>query len=196
MRISIKLLKTIAAFTSTDVTRYAIQYVRIEPTEGGNILVATDGRKLVAHKVESEPLPEPAYFYRGDVCKLIGAEVSIGVLDGRTLVQCFDKEGQESLSFWTRPETSIRFPEWRKVVPQKIGAVRGHFDPKHLVPFKRLSELLTGFDSHISTFATDELAGHAVFNERQFLGLVMPLRLGGNQTKPSLPDWLKEVSNA
>jgi hypothetical protein len=190
-------------FISTDLVRYYLNGVCIEPAANGAICVSTDGHRLgachdpdgfateaVIVKVPNEiKMPPKKGFLRSPWL------VGIGIGNGKghvSVVEPAPKHDEDTaLNAIERVEDcSIRigrafidgtFPDWRRVIPTPSDkdTVRG-FNGAYV----------KAFGDHMAIRGAGEAAPHLIeiAGEPEFIGVLMPMRA---ESKGKLPEWLE-----
>ena len=177
-----------------DNLRPASRGVRAEITAAGTLLVATNGREMVALFSESAPDADNSTVLASAtiplaLCKLIkrGPIVprkweTMLEIDGDTVRVTADGITYESAA------VASEYPDWRKVVPTKLTGDASTFDPKHLTNFARINRIISGakFPPGISHNGNDACIVHLGYPGRAF-GVLMPFR--NTPSKWSAPAW-------
>lgn len=198
-KVSADLFLRALSCASTEETRYYLKGVQIEPVDGGALLIATDGARMImlrdkageasggnaviqvdagAVKAMRAKRKAPRYSEAGDnlVC----------VADGRLTVQ--DDLGQPLYMQILPAVIDGTFPDWRRVVPAAtVNPPAGCFDAALLAPLAKA--LSTGDKAMFRLYQEDATSPALMFGSSDLdaFGVLMPVR-DGTKT-PDRPAW-------
>lgn len=194
--ICFRTLKAISAFASTEQTRYYLGGVLLTTDANGVEYVATDGHRLAARRID---LPKDAdrntligsWIIPTDICK--GFKLPARLPDAGTAHDAGNGElklvGPDSTARLFKPIDGT-FPDWRRVVPDKISGNLEHFsfNGAYLASVWKL-----GADLNLGKpFAQYNGNGPSVFTlDENTFAVLMPIR-GGEPTW-SRPAWVSQT---
>lgn len=89
-----------------------------------------------------------------------------------------------------------RYPDWRRVLPDKASGEPGHYQPAYVADFGTVAALLTGKkDSYPVIHHNGSSAALVTGLGDGAIGVLMPLRASADEmTHPGLPAWTTRVS--
>jgi DNA polymerase III sliding clamp (beta) subunit (PCNA family) len=124
-------LKAVIPFAAKEITRYAINGVRIEVGEHGLHVTATDGRRLASTTLDAVVVDGFTGFTLPlGVAKPIASRAVIALTsqvslawNNRTLEGRLGGENAESLWGFTVESNGSPFPDWRNILPKNNGNV-------------------------------------------------------------------------
>lgn len=193
MQILRSTLRAMRHLSGTKDVRYYLNGVLVEVRKGQGVLVATDGSVLGAHAfpVDADE-PDAEFIIPLDAIKALKARGSTSVeilRDGMTLtIRTPDGDTQA---------TAIdgKFPDWRRVMPDRPSGEHAHFDPDHLARFCDVARDLFGAHTKQKplVWANGTAAGLVNFDGfGEFRGAVSGsfYRKGEAPTAPAMPAWL------
>lgn len=187
-KIKLPVLQAMLAFTSTDETRYVLNGVLIECRKGGGVrMVATDGRRLLAHEPEwetdrSEPVSFifPSSVLRAVALKDYHRDIRMEFHPAtQQISMVFGMAGYEEFTLSCKAIDGT-YPSWQQIVPNPLPtefpakrmALNRHF-------FGELIEAidaLDGKDNSVTFSAVDD-GGPLVAKTLRSTALLMPLRI-------------------
>jgi hypothetical protein len=189
----------LAALThaAKDDIRYYLNGVSVEPcAEGGAVIVATDGRRMLAMHdanarcAESIILPEMKFAYIKLTGKREPRYLRVVRVDRAVTVIVQDEEGKELLSM---PVNLVdgKYPDWRAVIPAVATVAPTSWNPDYLSALNAVSK---GFDqtcwAHLAA-GGGESASLFTFNVPAFV-VIMPVR---DETPSNrVPEWARRIS--
>lgn len=194
MQFSLKLnvLKGLALIAGKKDIRYYLNGVHFEISDNGCYLVATDGSKMAIWHDSS----------------FKSSEKITGIID-RELIEQVAKAAPKTLNeidleltathayikfndnIYTKALIDGVFPDWRRVVPEKIDNQAANFNPDMLMEFKKAAALITDAKSAVVEIGFNGTGCSIVkINDPAFLGLIMPLRTSLDADKYSKPLWI------
>lgn len=201
--IPIKKLRAAALFT-TDDHRHVLTGVWIErQAENCILMVATDGKRMVVIRECCEPIDDFIPFIMPreliDLVKApdgLDVEVTHDYVSGEITIK--------GAGFaWIGKAIKGNYPNWRGVMPKPE-------EPLVLTPVRLSGELLAGFTEAAKLLSSRHRTCLEIFpygdtptapsafriciqGEQDFFGILMPMKLGDNETAPPLvPDWLRK----
>lgn len=181
MNINAKALKAMLLFAAKKDIRFYLNGVLIR----GEFMVATDGHRMAVYR-----LPEDSglniVIPREDVelgLKSVGKQEWIVVNEnyvGRVAYTCLD---------------ASTYPDWRKVVPSKIGAMQvSHvaFSTDYISDFSKAYKAMHPHDGHLPPIIVRQESESSVAivdfgGGENFFVLLMPRRA---ETAPQIPEWV------
>lgn len=195
MKINHRHLKAVMSLASNDETRFLLNGVNIEPVKDGNLLVATDGRRLGVLFMPGTPITE-SFVLPKTFLKFIPTGAGIKEF-GVELVHTREATREIHITSPGMPRMIIDpiegvYPKWRQVVPT------GPFSPANinvsaliLEPFLDCAKILSPSSPHLHfRQGGDDIGAISVFiNNPLFFGVIMPIREEGSTKQ--IPDWAK-----
>lgn len=190
MKINHKYLRAILAMASDDELRYALNGVHIEPVKDGNLVVATDGRRLAVYfcygVAEPAPFILPKWVMAFVPAMIQQLEITVKGKEGK--INAIHPYKMPTILFEPIEGT---YPKWRQVVP------KGEFKPTHvtldariLEPFLTCAKVFSPeFPALYLRGTGNEFETISVFIKNDaFYGIVMPMYKADMQN-PKLPAW-------
>ena len=201
-------IRRLEPFVSTEEIRYHLNGVRFESAAEGPILAATDGHRLGVIHCDDALVNEPGIVRMPGVPKLDRLQrkerqwLVVGKFAGEMLSLVVSFPGSvkadevaerttvsKALLIAPRPLIEGDFPDWRRVIPSKIGRKTASFNPNYLGDFIKAIGAKSGA---ITLYGDSDNEPHLVSTgQSDFIGVQMPMRADGI-TK--LPDWLAPVA--
>lgn len=192
--IPIKLLKAVSYTCSKDQNRYVLQNIQVNFRKERVVLVATNGRILLAaviDKIEHD-LSGKSFLIPSSLCKYLKAsdgDITVEVDGDYVILRDIDRDG---LSV-SRKMCDGSFPNWKQIVPK--GELRIH----SCTVSQETSEILFSAISVFNKFKDrrylygysvdgDTMAPHICHIEDRMFGLYMPCRY--EDRKMEIPTWL------
>ena len=205
-------------FAGTDETRYYLKGVLVEPhPDGGVLLVATDGHRMVAIKDDEGETngtwicgaPSEITAVCRKRAKMLSRAPGHIHFDETTayvtaLSFCPDKDqkwsdpskiGEHHLGIAYAPAIDGTYPNWRQVYPKSEPSETPSFTDLNggfLADFSRAAKILSGGMTsaiNITLFAPrDPILVNVDTAEGKIAGLLMPMR--GLDERQAVPDWL------
>lgn len=188
-------LKAVSRFMAKQDIRYYLNGVLVEVYRNVAYLVATDGHRLAAARLER---PDGETWEPGEVIipgECIAAALKSGNVAERRLPLVLTVDG-ERFEFDACGKVTAgkvvegKFPDWRKVIPGKVSGEVAHFNAEYLIDcHKAAADLGSKFSPPIGHNGD----GAALIVLRQdVLAVVMPMR-GADRPEES-PEWVSEDS--
>lgn len=175
MEIQGKYLKAASMFMGKNDLRSYLNGVYAEVSYDQLILTATDGRRMVSIRLDVEPGQRTTKFIipaslLKDVKPKLTAYLSIS--DDDKLITLKQED-------WAKQSAPIEevFPEYRRVIPQKISGEAANYNPQYLLDAAKAVNMLTGqatMSLAISHNGSD--AGVVEINDSNVILLIMPVR--------------------
>lgn len=199
-----RVLATARIFAGKDNTLPMLTCVKLQATGTHLIAVATDRFNLgaAACKYDGEPFelmlaPEAQAVLLAAVNPgkgSLGRLRTVGLRrtpKGRYLYVAV-RNGEDSVSLALRPSTA-EFPAWRQLIPEKMPmentvAVIG-LDPVRLAKFGQVRKLHPDYSSPQFFFTSPSKPVVCRMGD-DFIGLLMPIRLPGEETGELRPKWM------
>jgi DNA polymerase-3 subunit beta len=191
--INLRALKAVSIACGKEETRYYLTGVLLEYSEDGLIMVATDGRRLVAARQEwIEDRPKKfgnVIVSRAQIneIKLIRDEQNAQISFGDEGTVIIEREGR------THIHRSINgvFPDWRRAVPSKCSGKKSQLNVNHLADFYKAAVIIDGKAARQPIISHNAEEPCLIDWRRresglEVFGVLMPMR-----TSPpaSAPDW-------
>lgn len=183
-------LKAAAFCVSSEETRFYLKGVFAEYKDGNLLLVATDGRRLIAvHPDSNGPAPHgPAFeiIIPSDVI----ARIKLGRRDTMGDLVC--EAGQwalhyDGLKIGFTPIDGT-FPDWRRIVPSETSGDTAQFNAAYLVDFAKASKMLGGDTRPVVAYNGEGPALIGFQSDIDAFGVLMPFRASIVPTTP--PAWI------
>lgn len=179
------------ALTSLDETRFLLNGLNIEPVKDGNLLVATDGRRLGVLFQPGEPIKQSFILPRWimDFIPLKGAakDLELELVSSKEIMI----KGEQMPLMSIEPIEGD-YPKWRQVVPSTPFAPANiNLSALVLEPFIACAKVLCPQSPTLYFRQNgDEIGAISVFiGNPNFYGVIMPVREEGSTKQ--IPDWAK-----
>lgn len=202
-------IKALLICAAKQDVRYYLKGVCVDARANGDVvLVTTDGHRLLAYPVATdaiEALAPGQYIIPREALEAVkpckaGRHVLPITIE---IVTAPDQPDPERAGVTIKGKTSItvtgatsavtapidgKFPDWRRVMPKTVSGEPTQYNPEYVSGFGDICKLLGGkygpFINHNGSSAAP------VTNLGPALGVIMPLRLDGDEIKFSaLPAW-------
>ena len=195
-------------FVSDEATRYYLNGVKFEPAaDEGVMLAATDGHRLGALRViraivQGEGIVRlPALKPKLDshdrknrqwlvVGKFAGETLAL-IVSAPPMADAIQAAASATLAkallIYSTPLIDGTFPDWRRVVPTKVGRKTAAFNAKLIADFAAASGQKT---APVTLYGDNDSEPHLVdIGKGDFIGVIMPMR--ADEMK-ALPTWLTQ----
>lgn len=210
MKITIdhSVIKALLICAAKQDLRYYLKGVLVDARASDVTLVTTDGHRMLAYPVATdaiEALAPGQYIIPREAleavkpCKAGRVTLPITI----EIVTAPDQPDPERAGVTIKGKTSItvtgatsavtapidgKFPDWRRVLPKTVSGELAQYNPEYVSGFGDICKLLGGkygpYINHNGSSAAP------VTNLGPALGVIMPLRLDGDEIKFSiLPSW-------
>lgn len=189
MKINHKYLRAMLAIASNDECRFVLNGVSVEPVKDGNLVVATDGRRLAVYFCYGVPEPKPFIIPKW-VMEFVPARIQqleITVKDYQGKIVGIHPYRMPTINF---EPIQGDYPKWRQVVPKgEFKPVHVNVNAKILEPFLNCAKAFCpGTPTLYFRGCGSELEGISVFIPNDaFYGIIMPMRKEGKE--PVVPAW-------
>lgn len=196
--INVKHLKAVALFSAVNDIRYYLNGVLIEVLPNAVRIVATDGNLMaIAHHEVKHAIP-PCQFIipssavataiksTGKACEFIFGEPADANYIAQVVTPCVLHAGDTDVRF---TPVDGKFPDYRRVFPDKCSGDVGHFNPEYIMRFQKAAMV---YNKNRLACVTIEHNGngpaivHGV--DEEFCGVIMPMRASFTA---GLPAWFK-----
>lgn len=169
--------------TSTESTRYYLNGVCIDVSEGRGFMVATDGHKLLCAPFDTDE-PDGSYIIpRGLIAKLKTARKSEPTVDveisGSLVTLSFDG------GIYGDQLIDGSFPDWRRVIPSEISGGVARFNGAYLKDLDDAGKLAEAGRATVG-YNGDGPAWVGFADSEKLFGVIMPIRMSA----PIKPSWL------
>lgn len=191
--VNARLFRAVAAFVSTEETRYYLQGVHIEPhAKGGVVMVETDGHKLMCVWDKDGAMKGENPIVKLDkaalnACKAVRGEQGDRriLIEGKTATIQDHKHNPVATAYNVLIDGT--FPAWRRVMPNVQNPAPSAYDAKYLSMFGDACGILRDDKcSQISLYGDADGAAIVRFSNIDFaFGLLMPLRFNGGTGLPA-----------
>lgn len=184
MELDVKHLK--AAFLFVD-PKYRYNSIDIQ-FDGAQtaILVATDGKSLLAQKVQvaqredEQPFKQAIRFDEKLLPKSGFIEVNV-MCDGSVKIQ----RGGVSINC----EVSTRYyPDWKRIVPQSLSKMEAQFKAAEIKKFEAAAKLLNEGD--IIIYCNGDNPAVVNFAVEEYFGLISPFKKPEERKECIIPEWI------
>lgn len=179
-------IQALLLVTSKDITRAALWSINFEKVKDRILLVATDGRRLLAlQRSFDADMPCPEGNLPRDVAE---AMVKTATKPGERM--CFSMDGTIRLGYvQTVLSNALVYPAWRKVVACIPSDKPAQFNPRFVADFGRIAKLLGNRTEHIGIRHNDIGAAFVALGVENAFAVLMPFR---DETTASytLPNWI------
>lgn len=173
--LDVRALKAVALFASTDKTRYYLGGVYVEACNGIVTLVASDGARLAAIRLECEcPAERVAFIMPSSLI----ANIKLKKTSEKTVSINYAGEIRvewEKQTFIAK-EVDGTFPDWRRIFPSDITDVTAQFDHEQLVDFRKASRILGDTADIAITHNGDHAALVNFSTNYEVVGLITPIK--------------------
>ena len=196
IRIPVKPLKAVSRFMAVKDPREVLNGVQVEASEHCTLLAATNGHILGAHRCRvNNTLKAPVKFQLpaqivAQVIKLKVEEIKL-VKDGANLT--YTVAGTTT----TFTPGRLKFPAWRRTVPDEVSGTVGHYNPAYLATLQNAMVDLKIVKSHQAwptLHQNGEGPALVTFDGYDdFVGVVMSLRRQEEEKKNELPDFAHRI---
>lgn len=189
-----KVLAAMLLLAAKNDIRFYINALLVEISPDDVRIVATNGHILGVYRIEEKTsVDEPvSIIIPREVVEQIRPSKSVaGVIlrrhdDGTCALVDLD------MTFGFTP-TAAQFPDYRRVVPEKVSGRSGHYNPEYLATFVRVAKALGTSKPLIELVQNgekDSAIVHLPFAGDKFIGVVMPVRVD----PPPLvsPAWVRQ----
>lgn len=193
MQINHRHLKAILKLSSNDETRWLLNGVNIEPVKNGNLVVATDGRRLGVLFVAGEPVKQ-SFVLPKWVMEFVPyriQELSIELVSPKE--GTIKTAGHNPMPTMTFEPIEGIYPKWRQVVPKTPFAPANiNVFANVLEPFITCSKVISPASPSLYFRSPgDEIGPICVFTSSpDFFGIIMPIRKYGDPK--TIPAWITE----
>ena len=201
VQLNVSHLKAALTAAGKSDIRYYLNGVLAEIRKRDVLLVATDGHRLIVVRTSTAAAGEPDNV----PAQIIVPRDTLKGIKAMRGVQCcyldYDAEQQmaecklHALADGGRTFKPIdgKFPDYSRVIPEKLNGEPGKFDPYFLADMTDALRLITGnIKTYPNVYPNGE--GSAVVTNDaapEFLGVMMPMRW--EQGEYTLPEWLKRI---
>ena len=183
MQFTIKthILKALLLVTPKKDPRDYITAVHFESTDAGVLAVATDGHRLLAAKLNSEPVEGLKHLVSRELCEQASRTKSAYInitIEGNTV----------TLNNIMGRIQDGAFPDFRRVIPAMVSGERlSEFNNKYLVDFDKIANLVG--EKKASILQNGEYAALVKFVSPDLVGVLMPMR-HELPTSITRPNWI------
>lgn len=192
MKINHRQLRAILNLSSNDETRYVLNGVNIEPVKNGNLVVATDGKRLGVLFVPGQPEAK-SFILPKWVMEFVPARIK--ELDIRMISA---NKGEINTTGHPMPTMTFDpiegdFPKWRMVIPKvPFASVNINVFASVLEPFITCAKVLSPASPtlYLRTVGEESMPICVFTSNPLFFGIIMPIREYGDPK--TIPDWITE----
>lgn len=195
--VNARLFRAVAAFVSSDETRYYLQGVHIEPhAKGGVIMVATDGKKLMCVWDKDGAMKGENPIVKLDkaalnACKAVRGEQGDRriLIEGKTATIQDHERNPVATAYNVTVDGT--FPAWRRVMPNVEKPSSGAYNAEYLAEFgKAAKELTETKQGLISIYGDEGNAAVIRFIDAPYaFGLLFPVRWRDGK---GVPDFMND----
>lgn len=195
IQINTKYLRALRHIAASNDIRYFLNAVLFTADKDGKTYVATDGHKIAVFREGWPNGEEPQdltiiipreicvgaklpkkQFFRGGVLKPVGEQ------------QWMLETGNGPAQVFT--PVDAKYPEWRKVIPDKCTGEAGNYQWNYLAEFNACLREALGSSRQAELLQNGETDPAIIAcGTESFLGVVMPIRIG---YQPAIPKWAQE----
>lgn len=178
--------------------RYFLNSVFIEADATHTTMVTTNGHVLLVLRQKAEnKLEKPvSVIMPREVCESI-LKLNIKPLPAIGIAQESDDEFSTLLTSLAENSTlhfrsiEAAYPDWKRVIPEKVSGEAGTFNPEYLLTFKKVADDIGGSFLHIQN-GPNEGSVVCLAAEMECFAIVMPMRGNLNPEAWKVPDWAQK----
>ena len=184
----IRSLCEVARIIDATDTRHYLHGVFVESYDGYAIMVATDGHRLLARRIEDEsikPIPSfimPAHVLKQWKFKPSDDDRKVGIIS-RSKGEFHVIDGDVTRSFKGVDGT---YPDWRRVIPSSVNETWGQFNWEYMHDFAKIGKAL-GIGAP-RLVMNGEGPALIKFKDDDTIGVLMPMR--ADKPNAIAPDWI------
>jgi hypothetical protein len=203
--LSAKALQAVAFAASDEESRYYLRGVLVEASASTVTYTATNGHILLATQHPVEPLDKGIEPLTGSWIIPLDA-IQDKRLKGRDLVafEFVDVGGGMALLLAGQLVTPIdgTFPDWRRVIPDKVNGKVAQFNPALLVRLQKAGDLFNdyrprrneAYKANMQLWHNGDSPAFVTWPDSPLFGVAMPHR--GSSSPFQLPEWFVPIEKA